>query len=133
MQVCPQFLLQIKMRMKNFVEEPNLLGLGLSRRWEGAVIGIFIVLLLSLLGRGADFPWLTAAFLFPGYLVAFIVGSPTSHLLGVLILFGISSIPAAIIGSLIVSKNDTKNIWYYLVDIVRCIIDIFLCILLHHG
>lgn len=69
--------------MKKFTEEnPNLLGLGLSRRWEGAIIGILSVLAVSLLCWGA------------GY-------TPF-----VLILFGVSSIlPAALIGSLIISKK----------------------------
>jgi hypothetical protein len=69
--------------MKKFTEEnPNLLGLGLSRRWEGALIGILSVLAVSLLCWGA------------GY-------TPF-----VLIIFGVSSIlPAALFGSLIISKK----------------------------
>jgi len=69
--------------MKRFTEEnPNLLGLGLSRRWEGAVLGILSVLAISLLCWGA------------GY-------TPF-----VLILFGVSSLlPAALIGALILSKK----------------------------
>ena len=69
--------------MKQFSDDPNLLGLGLSRHWEGAIIGGLAVLLVGLLcSMSAWLPFM---------------------------LFAISSIPAALIGSLIVSKNTKQR------------------------
>jgi hypothetical protein len=63
-----------------------LLGLGLSRRWECALLGILAVPVVGLLCWGAGYPPF------------------------VLILFGVSSIlPAAPIGSLIIAKKFVQR------------------------
>jgi hypothetical protein len=97
--------------MKKFTEEnPNFFGLGLSRRWEGAIIGILSILAITLLCRGA------------GY-------TPF-----VLILFGVSSVlPAALIGSLVISKKTSQRTLgislLVIYVIVWLILSIFLVIL----
>jgi len=101
--------------MKKFTEEPNLLGLGLSRSLEGAIIGILSTLLIGLLCWGTGSKSFGLGFIYPGYLALMIIESITNvlpsvlagllQLLAVLLGFALSITLPAIIGSLIISKQ----------------------------
>jgi hypothetical protein len=100
--------------MKKFVEEPNLLGLGLSRSVEGITIGLLSSLSIGLLCWGLGLKSFAAGFLYPGYLMLLLMEtldvSLLSSFLGPVILVGASSIPPALIGVLILSKKNIQRI-----------------------
>ena len=95
--------------MKKLAEEPNLLGLGLSRRWEGVIIGILSTVFLGLLCWGTGSKSFAAGLFYPGYLALLTLESLTHALpsilagplqvLAALLGFGLSLIMPAIIGS----------------------------------
>lgn len=95
------------------IAKPKLFGLVQSI--AGALIGILVFLIvLFLMIWGAKSRLLTAAMLSPGFLALIIISTTdlgsNIHALGyMIILFSVSSIPPAIIGSLIVSKKKVKR------------------------
>ena len=101
--------------MKKFAEKPDILGLGLSRPWQGALLGIFSVLFISALCGTTGFHSYAVGFLFPGYLVFLQIDPLTGflppvlasllHFFAILLVFGVSGIVPATIGSLIISER----------------------------
>jgi hypothetical protein len=88
--------------------EPKLFGL--PRPLAGGLIGILSSLLLGLLFWSVGSTAFAAALLYPGLLLLLIIESFIRvPLLEALIIFGGSSIPPAIIGSLISSKKMTSR------------------------
>ena len=100
--------------MKKFVEEPDFLGLGLLRPWQGALIGILSALFLGALSWIGFFP-LVVGLLYPGYLVFLLIDSLAEalplvlaiplHYVAIILGFGVSIIFPATLGSLIISKR----------------------------
>lgn len=88
--------------------DPKLFGL--PRPLVGAVIGVLVFLVLSSIAQGIEADLASAALLSPGYLTILILsvtglGAFVLILGGNAILFSVSSIPPAIIGSLVISKK----------------------------
>jgi hypothetical protein len=94
--------------------EPKLLGL--PRSAAGALIGVLIFLIVSVLTTwGTESKLLSAILLSPGILTLMLInyiklGSSVLGLGNIILMFAISSIPAAIIGSLIISKKKIFRI-----------------------
>jgi len=97
--------------MKKFAEESDLLGLGLLRPWEGAIIGFLLFTLLTDLSWISNSP-LLGLLLLPGILTEslFHVSTPPESLHSLPLVskilfwgidFGVSAIPPTILGSLI--------------------------------
>jgi hypothetical protein len=87
---------------------------GLPRPIAGAIIGIFLFMLIYFACYAADLEIISTALNAPGIFAYFIFGSlidnlsisaSTSDFLTEVIFIGISSIPFAIFGSMFVSKN----------------------------
>lgn len=132
------------MRMKKFVEEPDFLGLGLSRPWEGALLGILSALFVIILGWNIGFFYFFAiGLLYPSILVFLLIEPLTNALppflagplqfVAFFLGFGLSMIIPAISGSLIISKGimrRTSGIMLMVIYLVLCIyFSIFLPIL----
>ena len=100
--------------MKKYVDEPDFLGLGLSRPWQGALIGILAALFLGALAWTGFFP-LAVGLLYPGYLVFLLIDSLAKalplvlavlfHYVAIILGFGVTILVPATLGSLIISKR----------------------------
>jgi hypothetical protein len=91
---------------------------GLPRTTTGVLIGVLIFLLVEAIFRITNLFTAFIILLSPGVIVAWMTiprtiawgGSITAMLINYSVLFGISSIPPAILGSLIISdKKETKS------------------------
>ncbi|MEO7840471.1 MAG: hypothetical protein ABIU06_14075 [Anaerolineales bacterium] len=84
--------------------EPKLFGL--PRPLAGALIGILLFLIVEFLLWRANLGELAMGLNYPGLFIASLIGLPLDFLI-----IGISSIPAAIMGSLFSSKDMTPKIF----------------------
>ena len=80
--------------------------LGLSRPLAGALIGILLYSLLVLLSLIAKLEWFGLTILLPGIAAS---NSLDNRFFRVIILFGVPSVPFALFGSLILSKQEAKK------------------------
>jgi hypothetical protein len=129
------------MKMKKFAGEPNLLGLGLSRRWEGVMIGILSTVLIGLLCWGTGSKSFATGLFYPGYLAIMTVESLTNALPSILAGplqflvalsgFALSIIIPAIIGSLIISKRTIARTSGIILLVIHTALWIFFSFFFH--
>jgi hypothetical protein len=92
---------------ENNISAPEAKLFGLSRPVIGALIGILLYLLLFLLSLATKLEVLGITLLLPGLLAAYFLDS---QFFGEILLLGVPSIPFALFGSLIISKDRTKRV-----------------------
>lgn len=95
----------IKQESREATPESKLFGL--PRPWAGALLGILLYILLVLLFFIAKLEAFGWAILLPGVLAS---DSLSNTFIRIIISFGISSLPFALCGFLVFSKQDIKKI-----------------------
>ena len=97
---------------KKSTSEPKLFGM--PRFLAGALIGILIYALLVLLSVVGKLNLLATIILFPGFWVTFF----DNRIVDTVIFFVVPSIPFAVFGALIASKQETKRAIGFVASII---------------